>query len=98
MASFKVIIVGGSVTGLALANMFEQSGIDFAVLEKHETIAPEIGACLGLLPNGLRILDQLGCYDALKKVSQSMNGLDSYDEYGNAIGKMPELGIWMEEL
>ncbi|KAJ5096823.1 hypothetical protein N7456_007544 [Penicillium angulare] len=98
MAPFKVIIVGGSVTGLALANMFERSGIDFVVLEKHENIAPELGACLGLLPNGLRILDQLGCYDALKKLSQPMNALDSYDELGNLIGKMPELGTWMEEL
>lgn len=98
MAPFKAIIVGGSVTGLALANMFEKIGIDFVVLEKHETLAPEIGACLGFLPNGLRILDQLGCYDALEKISQSMNALDSYDEHGNPIGQMPELGMWMKEL
>ncbi|KAM0607061.1 hypothetical protein ACHAP1_003779, partial [Verticillium nonalfalfae] len=60
---FKVIIVGGSVAGLSLANMLEALGIDFILLEAHKIIAPQLGASIGLLPNGLRILDQLGCYE-----------------------------------
>lgn len=62
---FKVIIVGGSVAGLSLANMLERSGIDYVVLEARREIAPQLGASIGMLPNGLRILEQLGCYDAL---------------------------------
>lgn len=61
--NFKVIISGGSMAGLALANVLERFDIDFVVLEAHSQIAPEVGASLNLLPNGFRILDQLGIYD-----------------------------------
>ncbi|PSN72628.1 FAD/NAD(P)-binding domain-containing protein [Corynespora cassiicola Philippines] len=60
-----VLIAGGSVAGLALANMLEQTGINYLVLEKYSKIAPDLGASIGIFPNGCRILDQLGCYDAL---------------------------------
>lgn len=63
----RVLIAGGSITGLSLALMLERNGIDFLLLEAHRDIAPEVGASIGLSPNGLRILDQLGCYDSLVK-------------------------------
>lgn len=62
-SEMKVIIAGGSIAGLSLALMLEKNGIDFLVLEAYRDIAPQAGASIGLLPNGLRILDQLGCYD-----------------------------------
>ncbi|XEV07241.1 hypothetical protein FSHL1_012528 [Fusarium sambucinum] len=65
---FKVIIVGGSVSGLSLASMLEKFDIDYILLEGHTTIAPQLGASLGLLPTGLRILDQLGCYDKIREI------------------------------
>jgi 2-polyprenyl-6-methoxyphenol hydroxylase-like FAD-dependent oxidoreductase len=65
--SLKVIIVGGSFSGLSLANMLEKFGIDYVLLEGHSSIAPQLGASVGLLPAGLRILDQLGCYDKIEK-------------------------------
>ncbi|WXC50617.1 hypothetical protein QX201_010294 [Fusarium graminearum] len=63
---FTVIIVGGSVSGLSLASMLEKFNINYILLEAHPTIAPQLGASLGLLPSGLRILDQLGCYDKIR--------------------------------
>jgi 2-polyprenyl-6-methoxyphenol hydroxylase-like FAD-dependent oxidoreductase len=57
----KVIIAGGSIAGLSLALMLEKNGVDFLVLEAYRDIAPQVGASIGVLPNGLRILDQLGC-------------------------------------
>ncbi|KAF5858895.1 hypothetical protein ETB97_003601 [Aspergillus alliaceus] len=60
--SFKVIIAGCSIAGLSLALMLEKNGMDFLVLEAYPSIAPQVGASIGLLPNGLRNLDQLGCY------------------------------------
>ena len=89
--SLKVVIVGGSFSGLSLANMqvkelsavirkhvrrfsvnslanmLEKFGIDYVLLEGHSSIAPQLGASVGLLPAGLRILDQLGCYDEIEK-------------------------------
>ncbi|KAF4966825.1 hypothetical protein FSARC_5540 [Fusarium sarcochroum] len=60
-----VIIVGGSVAGLSLANMLEKVGIRYIVLEAYGEIAPQVGASIGLQPNGLRILDQLGCAEEI---------------------------------
>ncbi|KAM5350140.1 hypothetical protein ACJ41O_006645 [Fusarium nematophilum] len=66
---FKVVIVGGSVTGLSVANMLEKFDIDYVLLEAYPHIAPQIGASLGLLPNGFRILDQLGCFEPVLDVA-----------------------------
>lgn len=64
--NFKAIIVGGSVAGLTLAHMFECANIDYVLLEARDTISPSIGASIVIMPNGARILDQLGLYDAMK--------------------------------
>ncbi|KAM0324543.1 hypothetical protein ACHAQA_007928 [Verticillium albo-atrum] len=66
---FKIIIVGGSISGLSLANMLEKFGIDYVLLEGHSVIAPQLGASIGLLPSGMRILDQLGCYEKIRELS-----------------------------
>ncbi|WQF79919.1 Putative FAD-binding domain, FAD/NAD(P)-binding domain superfamily [Colletotrichum destructivum] len=68
------IIVEDSVTGLSPANMLEQLGIDYMLLKAHETIAPQPSASIGLLPNGLRILDQIGCYETIRD-----NAVDLYN-------------------
>ena len=62
---FKVIIVGGGIAGLTLANSLERAGIDYVLLERRGDIAPQVGASIGFLPNGCRILDQLGVYDEI---------------------------------
>lgn len=71
--NFKVIIAGGSIAGLTLANMLEKVGIDFVVLEAYPEIAPQVGASIGMLPNGLRVLDQLGCYPAIRALIEQPN-------------------------
>ncbi|PVH78444.1 FAD/NAD(P)-binding domain-containing protein [Cadophora sp. DSE1049] len=63
---FKAIIVGGSVAGLTLAHTFERAKIDYVLLEARDTISPSIGASIVIMPNGARILDQLGLYDVMK--------------------------------
>ncbi|KAJ8127759.1 hypothetical protein O1611_g5880 [Lasiodiplodia mahajangana] len=67
---FKVIIAGGGITGLSLANMLERIGIDFVLLEARGDIHPPQGAGIGLMPNGSFIMDQLGCYEAIKVAAQ----------------------------
>ncbi|CAH0047714.1 unnamed protein product [Clonostachys solani] len=91
--SFRVVIVGGSVAGLALANMLEKFDIDFVVLEAYPDIAPQVGASIGLLPNGLRILDQLGCYDAYRAKAEDQVYQHAYlrDPSGKAYGYQHDL-------
>jgi 2-polyprenyl-6-methoxyphenol hydroxylase-like FAD-dependent oxidoreductase len=85
-SEFKVVIAGGGVAGLTLAIMLERFGIDYVLLEAHAEIAPAIGASIGLLANGLRILDQLGCYEAIEKAaSQRICVSRSRDSKGNPV-------------
>ncbi|KAJ4311440.1 hypothetical protein N0V94_007953 [Neodidymelliopsis sp. IMI 364377] len=64
------------VAGLTLANILEQLNIDYLVLEKYGKIAPDLGASIGIFPNGFRILDQIGCYDAIKDL---VEGADAFE-------------------
>lgn len=60
---FKVIIAGGGVAGLLLANALERGGVDYVLLERRSEVAPHAGASICMIPNGCRILDQLGLYE-----------------------------------
>ncbi|KAF4447568.1 FAD binding domain-containing protein [Fusarium austroafricanum] len=64
---FKVIIVGGSITGLTLAHSLDRIGVDYTILEKRANIAVQEGASIGILPNGARVLDQLGLYNVIEQ-------------------------------
>jgi FAD dependent monooxygenase len=69
---FKAIIVGGSVAGLTLAHTFDSAGIDYVLLEGRENVAPAAGATIVIMPNGARVLDQLGIYEQMKDIFQPM--------------------------
>lgn len=70
---FRAVIVGGGVGGLTLANILEQMGIDYVLLEAYREFCPEAGASIAMLPAGQRILDQLGCKEAYVKGVPSLN-------------------------
>ncbi|RAK97686.1 FAD-dependent oxidoreductase [Aspergillus ibericus CBS 121593] len=59
----KVIVVGSGVAGLTLALMLEKHGVDYLLLEAYSDIVATVGAGIALAPNGLRVLDQLGCFE-----------------------------------
>ncbi|KAF1834747.1 hypothetical protein BDW02DRAFT_497498 [Decorospora gaudefroyi] len=65
--NFRVIIGGGGISGLTLANALEKAGIDYVLLEARDIIAPQVGASIGIFANGARILDQLGCFERIEK-------------------------------
>jgi 2-polyprenyl-6-methoxyphenol hydroxylase-like FAD-dependent oxidoreductase len=66
-SGFRVIIAGGGIAGLTLANALQHAGVDYILLESRTEIAPQVGASIGILSNGSRILDQLGCYEGIKE-------------------------------
>lgn len=78
-SEFQVIIVGGSIGGLTLAHCLRRAGIDHVILEKSSSPAPQIGASIGILPNGARILDQLQIWseveDYIEPLSTATIGL-----------------------
>jgi 2-polyprenyl-6-methoxyphenol hydroxylase-like FAD-dependent oxidoreductase len=82
---FKVVIVGGSVAGLSLANMLQANNIDFVVLEAYGSIAPQVGASIGLLPHGNRILDQLGLFEKILALSTPIDRFTFRNDTGSTI-------------
>lgn len=69
---FRVIIIGGSIGGLTLAHCLDRAGIDHVVLEKSKDPAPQVGASIGILPNGARVLDQLQLFDAVENLIEPL--------------------------
>ncbi|KAL1859280.1 hypothetical protein Plec18170_002396 [Paecilomyces lecythidis] len=67
-SNFHVIIVGSSVAGLTLAHCLQQANISHVVLEQGNDVAPQVGASIGILQNGARILDQLGLYKHVEEL------------------------------
>lgn len=91
--NFRVVIVGGSVAGLTLAHCLERTGIDYLVLEAYKDIAPQVGASIGLLPNGIRILDQLGLWDSIASFVEPTIRGSVWVDNGRLLlkGDLPEL-------
>ncbi|KAJ6118338.1 FAD binding monooxygenase [Penicillium samsonianum] len=72
-SQFKVIIVGGSIAGLSLAHCLYKAGITCIILEKRSEIAAYEGASVAIMPNGGRILEQLGLYEAVERLIEPMH-------------------------
>lgn len=76
--AFKIIIVGCSITGLTLAHCLDKLGVEYTILEKRSAVVLQEGASVALMPNGGRILDQLGLYDAFEKATVPLDLTDAY--------------------
>lgn len=75
---FKVIIVGGSVTGLTLANALERAGVDYVLLEKRD-VAPNRGQSIFVLPCTALIFEQLGINKTLEEVCIPLKMREHWD-------------------
>ena len=69
---FRVVIVGGSIAGLTLAHCLEHANIEYIILEKGNDISPQLGASIGIMPNGGRILEQLGLFEEIESVTEPL--------------------------
>ncbi|KAI1463066.1 FAD/NAD(P)-binding domain-containing protein [Daldinia caldariorum] len=88
LESFKVIIAGGGVAGLTLANALEKAGVDFLLLEKRE-IAPQTGASIILQCHTARIFEQLGIWKQIRAATFSLTGRFHFDERGKLFDDSP---------
>jgi 2-polyprenyl-6-methoxyphenol hydroxylase-like FAD-dependent oxidoreductase len=84
---FRVVIVGGSIAGLTLAHCLLKNNIDFIILESNREIAPQVGASIGILPNGARILDQLGVFDDILGATEPLAHGLTWSAAGKQISK-----------
>ena len=77
---FRIIIAGGGIAGLTLANSLQRANIDYLLLEAREEVAPGAGASIAISANGGRILDQIGALDEVLAVSTPSDFADSYKD------------------
>lgn len=70
-SQLKVVIVGGSISGLTLAHALDRANIDWVVLDGHPIALP-IGASISIFQNGSMVLDPLGIYDDLRALVHPM--------------------------
>jgi len=71
----KAAIVGGGVGGLAAAIALDRAGVEVEVFEQAPAIEP-VGASLSLGPNAVRLLDELGQGEGLRRVGAVPDTVD----------------------
>ncbi|KAF9584745.1 hypothetical protein BGW38_005329 [Lunasporangiospora selenospora] len=76
---FKATIVGGGIGGLTLAIMFEAAGIDYTILERS-SVLKTLGSMIALNASALRLMDQLGLWKDIKRISKPIGGFNLQDE------------------
>ncbi|RAH45764.1 FAD-dependent oxidoreductase [Aspergillus brunneoviolaceus CBS 621.78] len=95
-SKFRVVIVGGSIAGLTLAHSLLRNNIDFVVLESHDDIAPQVGASIGLSPNGSRIFDQIGVFDDIYDIVEPLHRELIWSDRGKLINESIDLRLVLE--
>ncbi|GCE06923.1 FAD-dependent oxidoreductase [Dictyobacter aurantiacus] len=63
----KILIIGGGISGLAVALALHRTGQDVTVFERSQEIH-EVGAGLTIWPNAIRVLEQLGLGEVIPQI------------------------------
>ncbi|KJZ76521.1 hypothetical protein HIM_04250 [Hirsutella minnesotensis 3608] len=82
---FRVVIVGGGPVGLTTAHALSLAGIDFVLLEQRHDHDPDVGASLVLGPNSMRVMHQLGLFDALTAVGSQFGHQKVFNTAGREL-------------
>ena len=90
-----MVIVGAGIGGLTATIALAQRGFDVEVLEQRPS-AREIGASLSLGPNAVRLLDELGLKEALRKTGAVPRAVDLLRWDNGKLLHRTELGGSME--
>ncbi|KAF9933620.1 hypothetical protein FBU30_005059 [Linnemannia zychae] len=82
---FSVIIAGGGIGGLALAIMLDAANIDYTILERSSTLKT-LGSTIALNACVLRLLEQLGLWNDIKKIAKPISGFNIQQDDLSPIG------------
>jgi 2-polyprenyl-6-methoxyphenol hydroxylase-like FAD-dependent oxidoreductase len=83
-----VIIIGGGITGLALALSLHQIGIACRVYESASEFR-KLGVGINLQPHGVRELTELGLGEALERVAVATSEMLFFNRFGQRITGEP---------
>ncbi|MFI2128693.1 FAD-dependent monooxygenase [Lysinibacillus fusiformis] len=85
----KVIILGGGIAGLSTAIALQRIGMNVQVFEKAAQLKPA-GAGIILAPNVIRIFEEWGITQQLKKHGQFINHFVISSDKGKVLAKLNE--------
>jgi len=88
VSSIKALIVGGGIAGLSLAVMMDLAGIEYEILERTTGEEPPMGSALALGPPVLRLLEQMGLFEDIKRVSKEVSGMTVVDKEAKKLGRL----------
>jgi 2-polyprenyl-6-methoxyphenol hydroxylase-like FAD-dependent oxidoreductase len=86
-ARLRVIVIGAGIAGPAVALFLKRLGADVTVFEAHGPCA-DIGAALGVAPNGMTVLDHLGLADAVVTAGSPIERFEFQTGNGRRLGTM----------
>ncbi|OAQ63311.2 FAD-dependent monooxygenase [Pochonia chlamydosporia 170] len=95
---YEIAIIGGGIAGLTTALICEKLNFTYILLEKQASFEEDKGAGVGIQPNGLRILDQLGLAARLEDEAGALAEMYRYDGTGRLIIRNSFLAAWRERL
>ncbi|KAG0201382.1 hypothetical protein BGX28_005783 [Mortierella sp. GBA30] len=81
----KVIIVGCGIGGLITAIMLDRAGIEYVILEKRKSHSA-IGSAIAFSAVVLRVLEQIGLYEDIHKISKEFSRTRVSMQDGKVIG------------
>jgi salicylate hydroxylase len=82
----RVVVAGGGVAGSACAIALARAGADVTVYEAYQDPAGPVGSYVSLAVNGLRVLDALGCLEAVQRAGFAVARQRMWSGSGKLLG------------
>jgi 2-polyprenyl-6-methoxyphenol hydroxylase-like FAD-dependent oxidoreductase len=80
----KVIVVGGGISGLAMAMSLDQIGVEVRVYEAVREVTP-LGVGINVQPNAVRELIELGLGERLAELGIATEALTFFNKFGQTV-------------
>lgn len=90
---FKAIVIGGGPVGMYLAHALQQTGIDYVLYEKRDTIPPPTAFGIFLWPHGLRLLHQIGLIDQTEAISSLLTKISHVGPTGDVVREYSDFSL-----
>jgi 2-polyprenyl-6-methoxyphenol hydroxylase-like FAD-dependent oxidoreductase len=82
----RVVIVGCGIAGPALGMFLKRLGIESVICERRSRGAVDEGLFLGVAPNGMNVLTELGVHEAVEAIAVPCHGFEFQNARGRVIG------------
>jgi salicylate hydroxylase len=86
MAMLRVAVIGGGIGGLSAAVALRATGAHVQVFEQARQLS-EVGAGVGLQPNGQRVLDRLGLGPEINRIGSRLKGFRIFAPDGRVVSQ-----------